>query len=105
MADAPVIKSTAKATRGNGWAFRSWSFMTFMVAFARNLPPHRVILDTGTGMSTADAGWLREVAPYAVIYKLTTLIWLNGIAGSHTSDAYVDVDLWLPCRTQNGSLA
>ena len=56
MADAPVIKSTAKATRGNGWAFRSWSFMTFMVAFARNLPPHRVILDTGTGMSTADAG-------------------------------------------------
>ena len=40
-----------------------------------------------------------------MIHKLTTPIWLNGIAGGHTSDAYVDVDLWLPCRTQNGSPA
>ena len=88
-----MIKSTAKAIRGNGWAFRSWSFMTFKLSFSRDAPQHRVILDTGTSMTTGDISWLREVAPNAVIHKLTTPIWLNGIAGGHTSDSYTYIDL------------
>ena len=62
-----------------------------------------MILDIGTSITTADSGWLREAAPHAVAHKLTTPIWLNGIAGGHTSDTYVDIDLWLPCRAQDGS--
>ena len=36
-------------------------------------------------MTTADASWLREGAPDAAVHMLTTPIWLNGIAGGHSS--------------------
>jgi hypothetical protein len=94
--DPDVVKSTAVATFGTGYGFRTFNYLEMRVCLDRHGPDTWVCLDTGAGMSLVDRGWLHEMCPDANMLTRASGVSVRGINNkSQQTRGYVVLQLYI----------
>jgi hypothetical protein len=100
--DPEVVKSSATATFGTGYGFRTYNYLEMRVRLAKHGPDTWVCLDTGAGMSLIDRQWLTELCPDAMILTRATDVSVRGIDNkTQKTSNYVVLQVYIPGHDEN----
>jgi hypothetical protein len=95
--DPEVVKSTAPATFGTGYGFRTYNFLEMRVRLAKYGPDSWICLDTGAGMSLVDKQWLLEMCPEAMVLTRASSVSVRGIDNKvQKTSNYVVLQVYIP---------
>ena len=105
--DTQVIESTAPASNGTGYGFRSWHYALLEASLDTiDGPRDQFCIDTGCTMSLVDQDYLMQAAPNTKIQISKTSVKVRGIGASvYDSSKYVVMDFFVPGLTKSGEQA
>jgi hypothetical protein len=95
--DPEVVKSSAPATFGTGYGFRTYNYLEMPVRLTKHGSDDWICLDTGAGMSLIDRQWLQEKCPDATILTRATNVSVRGIDNQvQKTSNYVVLQVYIP---------
>jgi hypothetical protein len=95
--DPEVVKSSAPATFGTGYGFRTYNYLEMPVRLTKHSEDTWICLDTGAGMSLIDKQWLHDMCPEATILTRATNVSVRGIDNQvQKTSSYVVLQVYIP---------
>ena len=105
-AEPEVITSMSTNTPREGYAFRSFHYVTAMIQLFLSGMLFDLCFDTGCTMSLIDRKFLRDNHPAAEIKKMPTPMTVKGIGSKkHEASEYARIKMYLPSKNGSGTVA
>ena len=93
----PIIQSRANCDDTGGLGFRSWQYARIQVSFTPDTKQlYTICVDSGCRMSLMSRPLFMSCFPNIPVKHMRAPITVRGITGSHQTDEYVTIDMYIP---------